>query len=229
MKGIVYGVRNLETRKIEKVGSTVRPLIKRAAGYRRHEWFRNGKYELIVLRVVEYDDEKFFQIYLKAVENCEIARQHTWEEEGGRNRIAPLIQWIGSPMLESEKGRIGGRIGIRKMTKETQSRAGKIGGKVSGRHASESGQIQQAGILGRKKNIATGQPAQLGKRNVKSGHLAKLRTVEHQKSAGRKGGVRGGPAANHLRWHVKRGIVNSNCALCNGGRAAHFEATVTIK
>ena len=32
--------------------------------------------------------------------------------------------------------------------------------------------------------------------------------------AGRKGGLKGGRIASHLRWHVKRGIVNLTCSLC---------------
>jgi len=239
MIGTVYGVKNLDTSKIEMVGSTVRSLGSRTAGYRRHEWFRNGKYELIAIRAVEHEDEEFFPIYLKAVENCEIARNHTWKDEGGRNQMAPLVQWMGSPMLESEKGKIGGKIGIRKMTKEIRSQAGKLGGKVSGKRASVTGQIQRAGVLGRKKNMENGQPVRLGKYNIESGHLARLRTPEHQSRAGRKGGliggkiqgriqgpknvasgllksvcVDGGRAASHARWHVKRSITNPDCALC---------------
>jgi hypothetical protein len=35
-----------------------------------------------------------------------------------------------------------------------------------------------------------------------------------QAKGGRKGGIKGGRIANHLRWHVKRGIVNLDCSLC---------------
>ncbi len=224
------------------VGSTIRSLGSRTTGYRKHRWFRAGKYRLVAIRAVEHEDKEFFPIYLKAVENCEIARNHTWKDEGGRNQMAPLVQWMGSPMLESEKGRIGGLIGIRRMTEEIRSRAGKIGGKISGRKAAESGQIQRAGILGRKKNMETGQPSRLGKQNVENGHLAKLRTTEHQAKAGRKGGLLGGKtqgriqgpkniasgllksicadggrAAGHTRWHIKRNLTNPDCALCVAG------------
>ncbi len=206
------------------VGSTTKPLRERTWGYRSTmKWFRDGRYELVTIRVVNHDNPEIFPVYLKAVENCEIARNHTWREEGGRNKIAPLIQWMGSAQFEFERGRLGGI----------------VGGKVAGRKAAESGQIQRAGVLGRKKNMENGQPFRLGRHNVESGHLAKLRTPEHQAKAGRIGGklggktqgpiqgrknadsgllakicANGGRAASHLRWHVNRSVINPNCTLC---------------
>jgi hypothetical protein len=37
---------------------------------------------------------------------------------------------------------------------------------------------------------------------------------EMQAKGGRKGGIKGARITNHLRWHVKRGIVNLDCSLC---------------
>jgi hypothetical protein len=56
----------------------------------------------------------------------------------------------------------------------------------------------------RKRSSAGGKVA--GRRAVKSGQLARLRTPKHQSAAGR--------AANHKRWHVKRSAVNPKCELC---------------
>jgi len=81
--------------------------------------------------------------------------------------------------------------------------------------------------------------SKIGRRNVESGLLARLRTPSHQAAAGRKGGMLGGKvqgpiqgkrnvksgllrricadggtAASHVRWHVKRKKVERKCALC---------------
>lgn len=75
---------------------------------------------------------------------------------------------------------------------------GRIGGRVGGR------------IGGRKNADIPGRMAAMarigGRKAVTSGHLASLRTPEHQAQAGR--------IANHLRWHVTRGLKNPKCALC---------------
>jgi hypothetical protein len=220
MTGIVYGVKNLKTGKVEMVGSTINSLKERTLGYRELKWFREGAYELIPLRFVSEDSDSFL-VYLRAVENCEIARRGTWVEEGGRNKMAPLVQWIGSLELLSERGRLGGKAS------------------TSGRKLVESGRWAAISALGRKKNQESGQPKRLGRQNADSGLLARLRTPAHQSKAGRLGGVKGGhtqglvqgpknvesgllasvarqggQATCHLRWHTRRGIVNSNCSLC---------------
>jgi hypothetical protein len=56
----------------------------------------------------------------------------------------------------------------------------------------------------------------MGRRNVENGHLARLRTSEHQSMASK--------AANHKRWHARRSIVNPNCSLCNSGYCGVSEA-----
>lgn len=70
-----------------------------------------------------------------------------------------------------------------------------------------------------------------GNKHVESGHLASLRTPEHQAVAGRAGANRlhelypekllgwskkGGSIGGHNRWHRDRGIVNPKCPLCRG-------------
>jgi hypothetical protein len=45
-----------------------------------------------------------------------------------------------------------------------------------------------------------------GLKNVESGHLRRLRTTEHQQNASLH--------ATHNRWHVRRGLKNINCELC---------------
>lgn len=95
MIGIVYGVKNLLTGRIVKVGATTRRLAQResqgANAYCRQDWFRAEPHELIALRSVEHSDSDCFWWYLRAVETMEIVRRHTWKSEGGRNVESPLV------------------------------------------------------------------------------------------------------------------------------------------
>jgi hypothetical protein len=237
-KGTVYGVKNLDTDKIEMVGSTMRPLRKRALEYpRQHEWFRNGNYELVPLRTVEHEDELFFPYFLRAVENMEIARHHTWYDEGGRNLFPPLMQFTSIIEIQSEIARAGGRVGGR-----TNAKSGHMAA-VGRKQTQVPGHQQRANRGAIQKAIESGQIASLGReqgrKNVESGHLASLRTPEHQRLAskavplevrrrnGRKnvesgqfgaiahlGRSIGGQTQNHLRWHVKRNIIKPGCKFC---------------
>jgi hypothetical protein len=65
---------------------------------------------------------------------------------------------------------------------------GKIGGKIGGRKNVESGHIQRL-----QKQYCVLAATAAGKKNVESGHAFRL---------------------PHLRWHVKRGIVNPDCNFC---------------
>jgi hypothetical protein len=227
--GIVYGVRNLISGSIEKVGSTTRTLRQRTVGYRhQYDWFDDRTHALIPLRTVDHADADFLQILLKSVENCEIARQKTWEEQGGRNRMSPLVQWLNHDFIESEIGKIGGKVTA--AIPGHMSRAGKIGGK-------------KGGVIGGRIN---------GNLSVRNGRLASMRTPEHQAAAGRRsieihgcpatrenciqGGrisgkrafetgqlasittaetrAKGAEAACHIRWHIKRNTFSKSCRLC---------------
>lgn len=103
-KGVIYGVRNLDTGKIEKVGSTVQSLVARARGYRQdYPWFREGNYELRVLRHVEHEDDPTFFVYLlRATEGLEIGRRQTWIDQGGRNVLSPATQFLSSLERQQE-------------------------------------------------------------------------------------------------------------------------------
>lgn len=97
-------------------------------------------------------------------------------------------------------------------TKKHQIEAGRIGGsRVHELYPKQSVEwSRKGGSIG---GVISGRKA------VESGHLARLRTKEHQQEAGRKGGqaaVDSGQVVSlaHLRWHVRRGIVNTNCGLC---------------
>jgi general stress protein YciG len=117
--------------------------------------------------------------------------------------------WIAAA---ARAGRKGGRkshengTGIFALTPEQRSAARRIGGRKN----VENGTgywgltLEQRQAAGRKG----------GRKSVESGQLASLRTPEHQAKAGRKGGRISGARTCHLRWHVKRGIVNLDCSLC---------------
>jgi hypothetical protein len=66
-------------------------------------------------------------------------------------------------------------------------------------------------VLTHERLVAQGRKG--GAKTVALGHLAKLRTPEHQSRAGKRSfELHGNP--NHYRWHVRRNIVNTNCKLC---------------
>ena len=75
-----------------------------------------------------------------------------------------------------------------------------------------SSATQKKAFAGRKKNEVAYHANQVkaaragGKKCVENGHLARLRTSEHQVAANRR--------ANHNRWHVRRSIISPCCILC---------------
>jgi hypothetical protein len=98
------------------------------------------------------------------------------------------------------------RINCRDVTSDDKARAGRIGGVTGG---AISGPIN-------------------GRRNVENGHMARMRTPEHQRAAGRLGGKIGGKINGQraaelgkaqqlacIRWHRNRGIVSAKCRNCN--------------
>jgi hypothetical protein len=147
-----------------------------------------------------------------------------------------------TPEQRSAAGRKGGRIGghitgrktkengtgIFALTPEQRSAAGRIGGRKikengtgifapgsqakGGLHSQETHKKNGTGCYSREQQVKGGRIS--GLKNVESGQLASLRTPEHQAKAGRAGGPAGARITNHLRWHVKRGIVNLDCSLC---------------
>ena len=109
-----------------------------------------------------------------------------------RHKIGTALK--GLEVLRANGRRLGPVNGARRVasggwaalkTFAHQSSAGRIGGNI----ASAKGQIQALGHS-------------QGLENVKNGHLARLRTPEHQRRA------------LHSRWHIARGIVNPRCNLC---------------
>jgi hypothetical protein len=90
-----------------------------------------------------------------------------------------------------------------------------VGGRHSGLQNALNGELSRRGRNG-------------GRSAVESGQLASIRTFENCSKGGRQSGLaavasgqlqsitsKGGRAANHSRWHVKRWIVNPECEFCN--------------
>lgn len=109
MRGLIYGVLNILTNEIEKVGSTTQKLNVREAAYRNSEKWFSRNHKLVLLREVFHRDRKFFQILLFVIEAFEIGRRKCWINQRGRNIACPVLPCIGMGLLFSEIGRLGGK------------------------------------------------------------------------------------------------------------------------
>lgn len=143
---------------IRPVGSTTRTLARRRISGYIKRFGQSVELRLIreVPRPEDYSDVDY-NFYLKACEAMGIARKKTYTEHGGLNKISPLIQALGHPMLEREMGRIGAR---------NQPREAKVqGGRIAGRKNAERGHIQALTNRGNCKrwNINRGKPCMRGK------------------------------------------------------------------
>jgi hypothetical protein len=201
----------------------MRPLKqRRTAGYVK----RFGQsVELRLIREVprhESEDDINYNFHLKAAEALDIARKKTYVEDGGLNKLSPLIQAMGHPMLEAEMGKIGGRIGgriggpiaIRKISRDAKVRGGRKSGLIQGRRNAESGHMRALGLSGIGARIGgkISGPV-LGRKNVESGHLAYISKKGGQ-VAGRKAAKsgqlartasKGGCISTCKRWNIDRG------------------------
>ena len=145
----------------------------------------------------------------------------------------------GRKMTESgciaEIGRIQGRANVKTGHIQALGRVygpvyGRINGRITGRKLKEQGR----GIFGRTPEQHSKDSQKAGRVALESGHLARMRALPQtkvaQRQAGRKlkedgkgiftpgmqavAGRIGSRVTNHIRWHLNRGIVNSNCMLC---------------
>jgi hypothetical protein len=232
----------VDDKPVKLVGSTLLSLKERRKnGYIKRF---GPTVELRLIREIprhENEDDVAYNFHLKASEALDIARKKTYIKDGGLNKISPLIQAIGGTMLETERGKIGGlsqpreakvrggrtqgyiqgpknvesgqirALGrknvetgrLRKIcTFEVQSKGGKIGGRI----AVKTGQL---------KRVCTSEVCSKGgriqgRKNVESGQAQKLGSKYGPKNA-ENGQIQ--PLA-HIRWHVKRGVLNPDCSFC---------------
>lgn len=142
------------------------------------------------------------------------------------------------PDICSRAGKVGGKVTFARYgnpaTFESRQKGGLIGGSKGGRkihdaeHRARPEYYENCVKRGRRTIELHGNPGTPEGRQ-KGGHRGGTRThddehksrpgyFEHQSSAGklggRIGGKVGGPKAMHLRWHIKRGLVNPACKYC---------------
>jgi hypothetical protein len=146
--------------------------------------------------------------------------------KGGRSANAKL-----TPEQKKERGSKGGRISGRQSVESGHLvRIASLGGRIQGRKNVESGHLARIASKGGR---IGGRIS--GRKNVESGHLTRIRELPQTKEAwcrnGRKLGRTqgrknvesghlasicslGGRVSNHIRYHVRRNIVNPACTLC---------------
>jgi len=227
MIGLIYHVVDKTTNEVVKVGSTIQTLKRRWVDYDKNKFNNHFLREIKRLESNELDwYEKGnphcpFLWHLIASEHLEILKQSTWRKGKLSNQVSPIDQkYFGFLDAHLETAKLGGL----NQSKEDKARGGYKQGPIQGPQNVKSGLwakvISLGGIASGKSKSKAKQAAnekngkRFGKWSVESGHLASLRTPEHQSKAGREGGKKGGVAANHLRWHTNRNIVNPKCKLC---------------
>ncbi len=191
------------------VGSTTQTLAQRRRnGYTK----RFGPtVELHLVREVSRPDgysDSDFNFYLKACEAMDIARKKTYQEHGGLNKISPLVQALGHPMLEAEMGRVGGHIAVKsgqiyKIGSLPQSKAAR---RENGKKLVENGHFSR---ITTSESCARGGStggATQGRKNVETGHIIRIATAEGRAKGGRKTADSGYLAtARCKRWNINRG------------------------
>lgn len=197
MRGIVYKAISSDTGKIVKVGSTIKPLKNRS----RAKCYKG--YTLVPIREDEYEDSNFGLLHLRVRETIEISKNQTWHRDGlgGRNILNPVNVWLSQLdyfEMRSYAGTVGGKKTFELYGNPGTTEGAKKGGRVSGLKNVESG---WAKILGDTYGSAR------GKKEVENGHLASLRTPEHQSSAGKIGGKRVAEIHALTGWSKKMGTI----------------------
>ncbi len=181
------------------VGSTTRTLEqRRKSGYTKR--FGPGV-ELHLIREIPHPvgySDSDFNFYLKACEAMDIARGRTYMADGGLNKVSPLIQALGHPMLEIEMGKIGGRTSGRKavetgrLAKMRELPQTKVAQQKVGRQHIESGHLARIRELPQAKDARRRFAQNLGRKAVESGQLARVRELPQTKAAQRDAGRKNG-------------------------------------
>lgn len=147
------------------------------------------------------------QIDLNELETIWMFQYHTWRgyPNGMNLRFPGSTDYVDLGLLGGLSNKESGHWArISKLVDHVAN------GKKSGTKAVISGQIISLGY-------------EYGKKNVENGHLDKIRTrvgsIKGGKTSGKIQGpknVENGtlPKALHIRWHVKRDIVNPSCKFC---------------
>ncbi len=156
-------------------------------------------HRLVVYRTIERCDlsDEGFGLYAAAVEHMEICRNKTWDTQGGRNVVSPLLQRLGGPDLWKQIARSGGLLGG-KATAAIPGQMGKMG--RTGGSATKETTEGRKGNCGRGTNETTqGRKSNGG---LIGGHLSggsitgKIRMSLLGKTGA--GGRKGGPIAGRI-------------------------------
>lgn len=210
--------------------------------FKKHTLRPNGLNKLLPFSVADYRKVATPEGRLKAarIMNSRPREERQGWGRKGAAKIRELYpelqkQWV------SNAGKIGGKRTYElhpEMFAENSRKGGAIGGRIAGRKNVESGHLARISSLGAaaagRKAVESGHLARIsslggkvsGRQNVENGHLERIRHLAGRVS-GRKhaqsgfmdrirplGAAKGGRAASHLIWHVRRGIVNPKCSLC---------------
>jgi hypothetical protein len=186
---------------------------KRATQYRRYDWWK-PEYQLVPYRVIarrEMNDGEY-GMYAAAVEHMEICRNKTWDVQGGRNKMSPLVQQLWGPEFRREYARIGGLIqgpiagqksienghiqrlgriygpiqGPKNRDSGLANRLGKTYGAINGAIAAKSGQLE----LARQSPKTKTAQREVGRKCLESGQLDRIRQSPKAKEAQSKSGRR---------------------------------------
>jgi hypothetical protein len=216
--GRIYHVVDKTTGEVVKVGSTICSLKKRFAypdyqkKYTNH-FLREAK--VLISGELDWyqknDPYCPFLWHLVASEHMEIVRQKTFDKGEFSNQISPLVQkYVGFDgwLYGSVGGKIAGKKNVESghwATLRTHEII-MMGAKAAGALAARTGQINQIktyesslkGALNQKKEDKARGGYTQGKKNVDSGHLAKVRKI-----------------APHNHWHIKGGKPSPRCVFCS--------------
>ena len=141
-------------------------------------------------------------------ETIAMFQYHTWwGYEGGMNVTLPgsadykNMGTIGGRNQPREAKAKGGRIGGRIGSREAKAKGGSKGGHTQGRKNVESGHLAKIASSGGRKAVETGHLARVSSRG---GRIQGLKNFENSVLA----------KALHIRWHINRNRPSPQCSFC---------------
>ena len=228
MIGRIYHVVDKTTGEVVKVGSTTRTLAQRWSTYNKKKFSNHFLSEIRNITSSVFDeyikDDPFcpFLWHLLAIEHLEMAKANTFRKSILSNHDSPLYQkFFGFDSVVA--GQIGGRA-TNKTTNGRKSNGGRAGaitnianGNLAKARSCRTRESFMPGALaGGKANAESGGAAKLGKSKLGvKAQYEKYGPNCFSKRLTPDGRLRGSYKVCHNRWHIKRGLINPTCFLCN--------------